>query len=182
MQAFRMFKQFAWPRARRSSGSKRSPGKTPESRANRELRFHVFRRTPTTLSRSRLQRRSSLISSKPVSGQLPVSRPLWHNCAGCVGPQILRPVYTQERRRRSTQISRTPHKKSSLAASSILGMETNITRRDFLGSALLASGSALLGGIAPAELLAQNDDFTGYGGVGDYSTANGNTLDVLQAA
>jgi spermidine dehydrogenase len=60
-------------------------------------------------------------------------------------------------------------------------METSITRRDFLGSALLASGSALLRGIAPAELLAQNDDFTGYGGVGDYSTANGNTLDVLEA-
>jgi spermidine dehydrogenase len=60
-------------------------------------------------------------------------------------------------------------------------METSITRRDFLGSALLASGSALLGGINPAELLAQNDDFTGYGGVGDYSNANGNTLDVLEA-
>ncbi len=60
-------------------------------------------------------------------------------------------------------------------------METNITRRDFLGSALLASGSALLGGITPAQLMAQRDDFTGYGGVGEYSTANGNTLDVLEA-
>jgi spermidine dehydrogenase len=60
-------------------------------------------------------------------------------------------------------------------------METSITRRDFLGSALLASGSALLRGIAPVELLAHTDDFTGYGGVGDYSTANGNTLDVLEA-
>ena len=60
-------------------------------------------------------------------------------------------------------------------------METSITRRDFLGSTLLASGSALLGSITPAELLAQNDDFTGYGGVGDYSNANGNTLDVLEA-
>jgi spermidine dehydrogenase len=60
-------------------------------------------------------------------------------------------------------------------------METSMTRRDFLGSALLASGSALLGGITPAELLAQKDDFTGYGGVGDYSNANGNTLDVLNA-
>ena len=60
-------------------------------------------------------------------------------------------------------------------------METSITRRDFLGSALLASGATLLGGITPAELLAQNDDFTGYGGVGDYSKANGNTLDVLEA-
>ena len=77
-------------------------------------------------------------------------------------------------------ISRTTHLKSSLAESSNLGMEANITRRDFLGSALLASGSALLGGVAPAELLAQNDDFTGYGGIGDYSTANGNTLDVLE--
>ena len=78
-------------------------------------------------------------------------------------------------------ISRTGHLKSSLPESSNLGMEANITRRDFLGSALLASGSALLGGLAPAELLAQNDDFTGYGGVGDYSTANGNTFDVLEA-
>jgi len=60
-------------------------------------------------------------------------------------------------------------------------METSITRRDFLGSALLASGSALLAGITPAELLARDDDFTGYGGVGDYSNANGNTLEVLEA-
>ncbi|MGC2481339.1 MAG: NAD(P)-binding protein, partial [Candidatus Sulfotelmatobacter sp.] len=60
-------------------------------------------------------------------------------------------------------------------------MEASITRRDFLGSALLASGSVLLGGITPAELLAQSDDFTGYGGVGDYSNANGNTLSVLEA-
>jgi spermidine dehydrogenase len=78
-------------------------------------------------------------------------------------------------------ILRTGHLKSSRPESSNLGMEANRTRRDFLGSALLASGSALLGGLAPAELLAQNDDFTGYGGVGDYSTANGNTLDVLEA-
>ncbi len=61
-------------------------------------------------------------------------------------------------------------------------MTTNITRRDFLGFALLASGSALLAGMTPAELLAQQDDnFTGYGGVGEYGTANGNTWDVLQA-
>jgi spermidine dehydrogenase len=62
-----------------------------------------------------------------------------------------------------------------------LGMEASITRRDFLGSALLASGAALLGGLTPAELLAQSDDFTGYGGVGEYSTSNGNTWDVLMA-
>jgi hypothetical protein len=50
-----------------------------------------------------------------------------------------------------------------------------VTRREFLGS--LASGSALLQGISPADLLAGNDDFTGYGGVGEYSTSNGNTLE-----
>jgi spermidine dehydrogenase len=61
-----------------------------------------------------------------------------------------------------------------------LGMDASITRRDFLGSILLASGSALLGGGTPRELLAENnDDFTGYGGVGEYSTSNGNTLEIL---
>jgi len=61
-------------------------------------------------------------------------------------------------------------------------METSITRRDFLGTALLASGSALFAGMPPSELLAaQENDFTGYGGVGEYSNANGNTWDVLQA-
>ena len=52
-----------------------------------------------------------------------------------------------------------------------------VTRREFLGSVLLASGSALLQGISPADLPAGNDDFTGYGGVGEYSTSNGNTLE-----
>ena len=74
------------------------------------------------------------------------------------------------------KISRTHHTKSTFAGDAALGMETSITRRDFLGAALLASGSALLTGMTPAELLAQDDDFTGYGGVGEYSTANGNTL------
>jgi spermidine dehydrogenase len=60
-------------------------------------------------------------------------------------------------------------------------MNDAVTRRDFLGSALLASGALLLESITPAELLASNDDFTGYGGVGEYSTSNGNTLAVLEA-
>jgi len=62
-----------------------------------------------------------------------------------------------------------------------LGMQTPITRRDFLGSTLLASGALLLDSVTPEELLAQGDEFTGYGGVGEYSTSNGNTLPVLQA-
>src|SRR5438093_13628861 len=62
-------------------------------------------------------------------------------------------------------------------------MDNLITRRDFLGSTLLASGAALLAGATPAQLLAKAgaDEFTGYGGVGEYSTSNGNTLPVLQA-
>jgi spermidine dehydrogenase len=64
-----------------------------------------------------------------------------------------------------------------------LGMQAEITRRDFLGSTLLASGALLLDSLSPEELLAQaqKDEFTGYGGVGEYSTSNGNTLQVLQA-
>jgi spermidine dehydrogenase len=63
-----------------------------------------------------------------------------------------------------------------------LGMQAPITRRDFLGSTLLASGALLLNSVTPEELLAQQqDDFTGYGGVGEYSSSNGNTLPVLQA-
>src|SRR5215467_12778734 len=62
-------------------------------------------------------------------------------------------------------------------------MDTSITRRDFLGSTLLASGAVLLNGATPAQLLAETgkDEFTGYGGVGEYSSSNGNTLPVLQA-
>src|SRR5271170_4973721 len=80
-------------------------------------------------------------------------------------------------------------------------MDREITRRDFLGSTLLASGAALLDGLSPAQLLAANhqasgqasgqttvqtpgatnDDWTGFGGVGEYRNSNGNTLEVLQA-
>jgi spermidine dehydrogenase len=81
-----------------------------------------------------------------------------------------------------------------------LGMDEGITRRDFLNSTLLASGGALLSPIAPADLLpargakpplratpsesrapASDDDWTGYGGVGDYANSNGNTTEVLEA-
>jgi spermidine dehydrogenase len=62
-----------------------------------------------------------------------------------------------------------------------LGMNTPITRRDFVGSTLLASGAILLGSTTPAEILSGRDEITGYGGVGEYSKSNGNTLDVLRA-
>ncbi len=74
-----------------------------------------------------------------------------------------------------------------------LGMERDITRRDFLNAALLASGSALMAAATPAELLraqsttdsavrpGPSDEWTGYGGVGDYANSNGNTAAVLEA-
>ena len=71
-----------------------------------------------------------------------------------------------------------------------IGMDASITRRDFLGSTLLASGVGLLGGLNPAELLAMSkasapgaaqDDWTGYGGVGEYSRSNGNTYAVMDS-
>ncbi len=62
-----------------------------------------------------------------------------------------------------------------------LGMDQSISRRDFLNSTLLASGSLLMTSVSPMQLLGEGDDWTGYGGVGDYSGSNGNTLEVLTA-
>src|SRR5262245_7345993 len=63
-----------------------------------------------------------------------------------------------------------------------LGIDEPISRRDFLNSALVASG-ALLTRRTPAELLAdaasQGADWSGPGGIGDYAVSNGNTLAVL---
>jgi spermidine dehydrogenase len=62
-----------------------------------------------------------------------------------------------------------------------LGMDQPISRRDFLNSTLLASGSLLMSSVAPLQLLGEEDVWTGYGGVGDYSKSNGNTLEILSA-
>jgi spermidine dehydrogenase len=67
-----------------------------------------------------------------------------------------------------------------------LGMDSSITRRDFLGATLLASGAVLLDSVSPAQLLAQKapggaSDWNGYGGVGEYADSNGNTWEVLTA-
>ena len=74
----------------------------------------------------------------------------------------------------------------TLIADKALGMDNEpaVTRRDFLNATLLASGSLLLNPISPSQLLASNsekDDWTGYGGVGDYANSNGNTRSVLEA-
>jgi spermidine dehydrogenase len=65
-------------------------------------------------------------------------------------------------------------------------MGGEISRRDFLNATLIASGAALVSAGAPLDLLAKRwglrrNDFDGYGGVGDYADANGNTLDVILA-
>lgn len=81
--------------------------------------------------------------------------------------------------------------------------KAEITRRDFVGGTLIGSGVALLAAKAPGALAASganaapsyklgrtiplplNDldkSWTGYGGVGDYATANGNTHAVVNAA
>ena len=81
-------------------------------------------------------------------------------------------------------------KPASSSTDQALGLNQDITRRDFLNSTLLASGSLLLNPVSPAQLLARNtsqsaegegQDWTGYGGVGDYANSNGNTQAVLEA-
>jgi spermidine dehydrogenase len=62
----------------------------------------------------------------------------------------------------------------------ILGMDEQVSRRDFLNATLLASGGLLMGSANPLELLSE-DDWTGYGGVGDYRRSNGNTYEIVQA-
>lgn len=67
---------------------------------------------------------------------------------------------------------------------STLGLNRPICRRDFLNSTLLAAGGALLAPLTPQQLLANAagaEEWTGYGGVGDYSNSNGNTLEVMTA-
>ena len=67
------------------------------------------------------------------------------------------------------------------AHDSALGMNREISRRDFMNSTLLASGDALLSGLTPHQLLAQPGDVDGYGGTGDYAESNGNTFEVMAA-
>jgi spermidine dehydrogenase len=61
-----------------------------------------------------------------------------------------------------------------------LGMNAPIERRDLLNSTLLAAGSVLLNSVVPFQLLGK-EDWTGYGGVGDYAHSNGNTYEVMTA-
>lgn len=72
-----------------------------------------------------------------------------------------------------------------------LGLDQNITRRDFLGRSLIGSGAVLLSQAAPlaraggspaSNHAPSGSPWTGYGGVGDYAWSNGNTEAVQLAA
>ena len=67
-------------------------------------------------------------------------------------------------------------------------LPSDISRRDFVNGTLIGVGATLLSASAPgctakpkpAEVL--NDPWTGYGGVGDYASSNGNVASVRDAA
>jgi spermidine dehydrogenase len=69
----------------------------------------------------------------------------------------------------------------------VLGSNERICRRDFLDSALLASGAKLLTSLTPLQILAQQSGLTvgewngPNSGIGDYQNANGNTWEVINA-
>lgn len=62
-----------------------------------------------------------------------------------------------------------------------LGLNNNISRRDFLNTTLLASGGALLNSVSPMDILGPtgvpetDEEWYGPGGVGDYSRTHGNS-------
>ena len=59
----------------------------------------------------------------------------------------------------------------------------DITRRDFVGGTLVGFGAALLSSCTrPRTAPGMTDPWTGYGGVGDYATSNGNVASVRDAA
>jgi len=81
-----------------------------------------------------------------------------------------------------------------------LGLGRNVTRRDFVGGTLLGAGATLLsmqapglvreasaaeftlGRTMPVPLTGLGQEWTGFGGVGDYASSNGNTAEVVNAA
>ena len=67
-----------------------------------------------------------------------------------------------------------------------LGLDTDITRRDFLNASLFGAGALLLAANSPAASLRAaiptGGAFTGFAGVGDYARSNGNTAEVIDTA
>jgi spermidine dehydrogenase len=67
-------------------------------------------------------------------------------------------------------------------------LSTDISRRDFVNGTLVGVGATLLTAAAPGcsakpkPVAAASDLWTGYGGVGDYASSNGNVASVREAA
>src|SRR5580693_9229151 len=63
----------------------------------------------------------------------------------------------------------------------LLGLGTPITRRDFVGAALVGSGAMLLGA-EPVRAQGLTTEWNGYAGIGDYARSDGNVASVTNAA
>jgi len=63
-----------------------------------------------------------------------------------------------------------------------LDLFPDISRRDFVGGTLVGFGAALLPSCSTPQPAPANDPWTGFGGVGDYATSNGNVASVRDAA
>ena len=72
--------------------------------------------------------------------------------------------------------------RSNATSDHALGLHHSITRRDFLNATLIGSGALLLDLPAPSHRPRQQDDWYGYGGVGDYAPSHGNTPEVVDVA
>ncbi|MBC8414567.1 MAG: NAD(P)/FAD-dependent oxidoreductase [Nitrospira sp.] len=70
----------------------------------------------------------------------------------------------------------------SKAQEHLLGMDIEITRRDFINAALIGTGALLLDLPSPAALFAETHEIDGYGGTGDYAVSHGNMDAQRQAA
>lgn len=64
----------------------------------------------------------------------------------------------------------------------LLGIDREITRRDFINATLLGAGAFLLDLPAPLHLRAQTGSWDGYGGVGDNANSHGDTEEVIRIA
>lgn len=60
-------------------------------------------------------------------------------------------------------------------------MNEPISRRDFVNGTLVAAAGLALRGRLP-NVIGPGDDWTGYGGIGDYARSNGNTFEVVSVA
>jgi spermidine dehydrogenase len=78
--------------------------------------------------------------------------------------------------------SRRPEERITTREARSLGLDAAITRRDFIGAALIGSGALLLGAPPPARAQGLPPEWNGFTGIGDYARSNGNIASVVNAA